>query len=164
MILIVFFIKEKYFFCFLAGFPVWISHVVSLFVPLVTTVISLLLKRYLSSDAIEKAPQSVEVANNAFLPSYLGYFFVALSISTPETLFFIYFIIFIFTYCSQTIYFNPLFLLFNYHFYNVTTADNIKVFIITKRQIRTTCALTFPKLKRINNYTFIDITNDKENL
>lgn len=162
MILIVFFVKEEYFFLCISRLPIWVSHIAALFVPVITTGISLFLKQYLSSDSIEKEIQSIEVANNAFLPSYLGYFFVALSITTPQTLLFIYFILFLFTYCSQTIYFNPIFLFFGYHFYNATTADNIRVFIISKREIRTTYALVFPRLKRINNYTFIDITNNVE--
>ena len=125
--------------------------------PVVTTAMSLFLKKFLSYDSIEKQPLDIEQANNSFLPSYLGYFFVALSVPTPETLWFIYFILFVFTFCSQAIYFNPIFLIFGYQFYYMTTADNVKIFLISKKQIKTTKALVFPTLKRINNFTFIDV-------
>lgn len=74
-----------------------------------------------------------EQANNAFLPSYLGYFFVALSINHFETLAFIFTILFLFTFYSQTLYFNPLFLLFGYHFYYLTTVNKTKVLMITEK-------------------------------
>ncbi|MEM1484250.1 hypothetical protein V6615_05140 [Oscillospiraceae bacterium PP1C4] len=120
------------------------------------------MKKFLSYDSIEKQPLDIEQANNSFLPSYLGYFFVALGVLTTETLWFIYFILFVFTFCSQTMYFNPIFLIFGYQFYNVTTADNIKIFLISRKQIKTTKELVFPTLKRINNFTFIDVEKAKE--
>src|SRR5690606_38431226 len=98
----------------------------------------------------------VEQANNAFLPSYLGYFFVALSVNNSETLIFVFSILFIFTFLSQTLYFNPLFLFFGYHFYNISTVNKVKLFIITKQKINQPEEVEFQKLKRINNFTFID--------
>lgn len=162
LILVVYFIKEQYYFDCLDKFPLWVSYIACMLFPVVTTGINLLLKKFLSYDSIEKQPLNIEQANNSFLPSYLGYFFVALSVSKTETLWFIYFILFIFTFCSQAMYFNPIFLIFRYQFYNVTTADNIKIFLISRKQIKTTKELVFPTLKRINNFTFIDVENDKE--
>jgi len=162
MILIVYFIKEQYYFYCLGKFPIWMSYIACILFPVVTTGMSLLLKKFLSDDSIEKQPLNIEQANNSFLPSYLGYFFVALSVSTTETLWFIYFILFVFTFCSQAMYFNPIFLIFGHQFYNVTTADNVKIFLISKKQIKTTKDLAFPMLKRINNFTFIDAEEAKE--
>jgi hypothetical protein len=123
---------------------------------MIMTGISLLLTRFLSDDSIEGNIKDLEQANNAFLPSYLGYFFVALSVPYFETLIFTFAILFVFTYFSQTLYFNPLFLLWGYQFYYITTENNVKIFIISKRQIRSTQGLNFAKLKRINNFTYID--------
>ena len=162
MILVVYFIKEQYYFNCLDKFPTWTSYMACMLFPVVTTGISLLLKKFLSYDSIEKQPLDIEQANNSFLPSYLGYFFVALSVSMTETLWFIYFILFVFTFCSQAIYFNPIFLILGYQFYNVTTADKIKIFLISRKQIKTTKDLAFPMLKRINNFTFIDDEDAKE--
>ena len=100
--------------------------------------------------------KEIELANNAFLPSYLGYFFVALSVPNCSTLYFIFLILFIFTFLSQSLYFNPLFLFFGYHFYNITTSKNVKLFIITRQNINDPNEVEFEKLKRINNFTFID--------
>jgi len=130
LILVVFFIKEQYYFYSLYKYPLWVSYIVCILCPVVTTWISLILKKFLSDDSIEKQPLNIEQANNSFLPSYLGYFFVALSVSTTETLWFIFFILFVFTFCSQAMYFNPILLILRYQFYNVTTADNVKIFLI----------------------------------
>jgi hypothetical protein len=132
-------------------------------IPVLTTGISLLLKKHLSDDSIEKHPKHIEQANNSFLPSYLGYFFVALSIPNLETLWFVYFMVFVFTFYSQTIYFNPMFLVYGYRFYNVTTDSGVEIFLISKRQIKAADGLVFGSLKRINNFTFIDIENTEEN-
>lgn len=154
--LVTFLIKQRYPIPCLDKFPIWVSYIVFIIIPVILTWISLLLKTYLSKDSIECEIKDVEQANNAFLPSYLGYFFVALSVQTVETMIFIYVMLFVFTFVSQTLYFNPLFLCFGYHFYYIITAENIKQFIISKRKIRRTKCLNFASLRRINNFTYID--------
>ncbi len=161
-ILVVYFIKEQYYFYCLDKFPIEVSYIVCMLIPVITTAINLFLKRFLSYDSIEKQPLDIEQSNNSFLPSYLGYFFVALSVSTTETLWFVYFILFVFIFYSQAMYFNPIFLILGYQFYNVTTADNVKIFLISRKHIKTTKELVFPTLKRINNFTFIDVEKAKE--
>jgi hypothetical protein len=156
LIIVVFLIKEQKKIVFLANSPGWISYIIYICIPILLTGISLLFTHFLSDDNIEGYVKDVEQANNAFLPSYLGYFFVALSVPHCETIIFIFSILFIFTYFSQTLYFNPLFLLWGYQFYYITTENNIKIFLISKREIRSTHKLSFPKLKRINNFTYID--------
>lgn len=141
--------------------PYYISYTVYLAVPILFTFLSLRLANTLASDSIEvdngkSAIKEIEQANNAYLQSYLGYFFVALSVLHCETLIFIFAILFLFTFLSQTLYFNPLFLIFGYHFYYITTENNIKIFLITKKKLKDPSKLNFPKLKRINDFTFID--------
>lgn len=157
LIIVVFLIKTQVRFCLLSGPLRWISYIAYICVPIILTGISLLLTKFLSGDVIEGDIRDIEPANNAFLPSYLGYFFVALSVPYGETLVFIFSILFLFTYFSQTLYFNPLFLIWGYHFYYITTKNNIKLFLISKKQIRGTAGLSFPKLKRINDFTYIDV-------
>lgn len=154
--LVVYLIKENYYLLYLDELPIWISHIIFLMIPILLTLISIFMKSILSKDDIKHEMLNIEEANNAFLPSYLGYFFVALSVNTFETMIFIYLIVFVFTYFSQTLYYNPLFLLFNYKFYYVTTVNNVKLFIISKKEINTTVGVVFPKLRRINKTTFID--------
>lgn len=155
LIFVVFIIKEDHKHC--ADIYMILTHGVA-FVPILLTWLSLkasVLKIF-SSDSIQSPPKEIENANNSYLPSYLGYFFVALSVPNFETLIFISIIIFILSYFSQTIYFNPLFLIFGYNFYYLTTSNGIKLCVISKSSIRKTEGLTFEKLKRINDFTFIE--------
>lgn len=154
--IVIYLIKEKCYLPCLEKLPIWVSHIGFLLIPLFLTLISIWMKRWLSKDDINSDPLSVEEANSTFLPSYLGYFFVALSVNSTETMIFVYLIVFVFTFFSQTLYYNPLFLLFRYKFYYITTTNNIKLFIISKREISTTEGTVFPELRRINNTTFID--------
>lgn len=138
-------------------FPNYVSYCIYIVVLFSLTFISLLLSGKLVSDNMEEGTIiNVESANDAFLPSYLGYFFVALDVPNTETLYYVYAIIFVFTFLSQTLYFNPVFLIFGYHFYNLTTVNNVRIFMITKKEFRSPDNLSFPQLKRINNFTFID--------
>lgn len=156
LIATVYFIKQEYIFYCLEKFPQFISYLIILLTPLLLTVISLLTKNLLSDIEIEESPISLEDATNSFLPSYLGYFFVSLSINTDKTFWWIFFILFTFIYLSQSIYFNPILLLFNYHFYNVTTANNKKVFLIMKTPLSDKDDVIGLRLKAINNFTFIE--------
>ena len=63
---------------------------------------SLYMAKFLSSDSIEQASiQKLEQANDTFLPSFLGYFFVALSIPNVELFFFVFGIIVVFVFFSR---------------------------------------------------------------
>lgn len=160
--IVVYLIKERYYLLCLDKLPVWVSYIVFLLVPVFLTVISLWMEKLLSKDNIECKLLSVEEANNTFLPSYLGYFFVALGVETTEAMIFVYLIVFVFTYFSQTLYYNPIFLLLGYKFYYITTENNVKLFIISKKEIKSAKETVFPKLRRINNTTFIE-EEDKTN-
>lgn len=137
--------------------PHYLSYLLYFLVPVLLTGLSILLSPHLSNDAFKKGEIiSIEHANNSFLPSYLGYFFVALSIVNLESLFFVYSILFIFTYKSQALYFNPLFLLYGYEFYNVKTQKGTTVFLISRKKYRNPEDVEIEKAYRINNYTFIE--------
>lgn len=154
--IVVYLIKEEYYLFCLEKLPIWVSYIVFLLVPVILAKISLMMDKLLSKDNIECKLLSVEEANNSFLPSYLGYFFVALGVETTEAMIFVYLIVFVFTYFSQTLYYNPIFLLLDYKFYYITTENNIKLFIISKREIKSVKETVFPSLRRITNTTFIE--------
>ena len=133
----------------LANLPHFVSYIIYFAIPVLFTYLSLILSRGLSDDSIEaeagiSAITEIEQANNAYLPSYLGYFFVALSVPYCDTLIFVFAILFLFTFLSQTLYFNPLFLIFGYHFYYLTTHTNIKIFLITRKELKDPNKLNFP--------------------
>ena len=133
-----------------------VSYFIYVFAPIIMSGFCIWLSRFLGDDIISGGVLDVECANDAYLPSYLGYFFVALSISDWDTLIWVGILLLIFAFFSQTWYFNPLFLLFGYKFYHVTVKGKVKVSIISRGDILKTEDLVFEKLKRINNYTFID--------
>lgn len=124
------------------------------------TYLSLLFAESLGKESIKNGDiKGIEYANDAFLPSYLGYFFVALDVPNVETLCVVYPLIFVFTFSSQTLYFNPLFLVFNYHFYNLTTVNDVRIFMITKKKFKDPATVSFPSLLRVNDFTYIDNEN-----
>lgn len=61
------------------------------------------------------------------------------------------------TFLSQTQYYNPIYLLFGYHYYHVSTESGTKIFVIRKGLvIRNIRYLRFDHLHRLNNSTFIE--------
>lgn len=143
-----------------AYFPTWpnyFSYLIYLMVPVLFTWFGIYLSQFLGCDSFKQGQvESIEHANNSFLPSYLGYFFVALSIGNHETLYFVYGVLFIFTFLSQALYFNPLFLLFNFDFYNIKTQNGTAIFLISKCKYKNPNDIDITKAHRVNNYTFIE--------
>lgn len=141
----------------LGELPNALSYLLYLVVPVVLTGISIGLSSKLGKDEFKSEEiYSLEHANNSFLPSYLGYFFVALSVGNWETLWFVYGVLFLFTFLSQALYFNPLFLIFGYEFYNIETQNGTVIFLISRHKYKKPDEIDIPKAYRINNYTFIE--------
>lgn len=137
--------------------PNAVSYILYLLVPLLSTGLSILLSSWLGRDAFEQGEiASIEHANNSFLPSYLGYFFVALSIGNWETLGFVYAVLCAFTFLSQALYFNPIFLIFGYEFYNITTKNGTAIFLISRHKYKKPGEVIVSTALRINDYTFIE--------
>ena len=142
---------------FIKMLPDYVSYILYFSIPIILTGISICLSKHLSCDEFKKGEsETIEYANNSFLPSYLGYFFVALSINDCHTLLVVYCILLIFTFLSQALYFNPLFLLFGFEFYNVKTKSGYTYFLISRKHFKTATDIIISKAYRINNYTFID--------
>jgi len=164
LLLIVFLVQKgydlTYFFpCteFIRGFPKFLSYVSYMAAPMALTGLSLFLGKMLGRDEFKRGQVAcIEHASNSFLPSYLGYFFVALSIGNWETLFFVYGVLFVFTYKSQALYFNPLFLLYGYDFYTITTSTGASIFLISKEKYKRPDDVVIQRAFRINNYTFLE--------
>lgn len=133
---------------------------------IVIYIIGILLFTYLCLKGMEILPNDslegiadISLANDTYMSSYLGYFFVALSISDEDWMTFgiVFVIVYVFTFFSQSLYFNPLFLLFGFNFYYVTSRNQTRIFIISrKKDIRKADEVSFHNLKRVNEFTFID--------
>lgn len=154
-VIAIYFIKENI--TFLPYGPKYISYIAYLTIPVVVAFLCLRLSKCLPRCGIECQIKEVELASHSFLPNYLGYFFVALSIPDSTTLFFVYFVIFVFTHLSQALSFNPIFLLFGYQFYFVTGEDGTKIFLITQQRMKPYQDAELSNLRRINDFTFVDM-------
>ena len=72
---------------------------------------------------------------------------------------------FVFTWISQTQYFNPLYLLFGYHYYHVLTMQGTRVSVIVKgKVIRNKNEMFFERLKRINDTTYLALKEEKKRI
>lgn len=150
--LVVYWIKEG---ITLLQIPQWIFAFILLCIPVILSALSIWISKLLGSDSLSGCIE-FNLADNEFLPTYLGYFFVSLSAPNNITMTYLYLIIFIFTFLSQTQYFNPIFLLFGYHYYHISTEHGTRIFIIIKGKVlRNKSNISFDNLKRINDSTYI---------
>lgn len=135
-----------------------ISFSIYFLIPLLLTYLTLSISFGLSKDKIGSDEIIyIENANDSFLPSYLGYFFVGLSVSSFHSLFFVYIVLFIFTLISKSMYFNPYIMLCGFRFYNINTKFGNNFFLITKVNYKTPTELNEKIVHRINNFTFIEL-------
>ena len=88
----------------------------------------------LSDDSIAGGIESVELANDTFLPVYLSYFFVALSIKEFEIIVLVFIILLLFAAFSSSIYFNPLFVFLGFNIYKINKKNGTSIYIICKKK------------------------------
>ena len=151
--IIVYVIKEN---LTIFSIPNWIFHIILIILVLSLSWFSLLLSPLFGDESIEGC-NDYSLADNAFLPVYLGYFFVSLSIPNCYTMVGLYLIVFVFTFLSQTQYFNPAYLLLGYHYYYVSTQNGTNFFLIKPgKVIRNKNEMELKGLRRINDTTFIE--------
>lgn len=136
--------------------PFWFFHLVLIFLLILLSWVSLLLLKDFGKESLTMC-EEFSLADNEFLLVYLGYFFVSLGVADCYTMVVVYILVFVFTYLSQTQYFNPIYLLFGYHYYHVLTPKGTKVFVIKRgKVIRSKEDIDFQNLRRINDTTFIE--------
>lgn len=141
----------------LPALPSWVSYALFILVLFALNLFSMWVTKFLGDDSLNSNNVvNIETANDAFLPSYLGYFFVALSVNNFPMFVFVFSIISIFIFFSRISYFNPLLFLHGFHFYYVSNSSGVKVLVISKKKIKKREEADFPNLKRINDYTFIE--------
>ena len=123
---------------FCSTLPNYSEYLFYFLIPVVLTKVSLVLSAALGKDEFKKGEViSVEHANWG-------------------ALFFVYGVLFIFTFLSQALYFNPLFLVFRYEFYNIKTKTGASIFLISPYRYKVPQDIVVPMAFRINNYTFIE--------
>lgn len=154
LLLIVYCSKSK---LWIPGYGQWSLLLLSVLMLLLASFCLVELRR-LSNDSIEGGITEIELANDSYLPGYLGFFFVALSIPDRDcfTLLVVAGVLLVFLVFSQNLFYNPLFLLFGYQFYHIKSEDS-KILVISRRKLKTVNGVTFQNLRRINDYTFLDV-------
>lgn len=136
--------------------PSWLFGLILIAISVALSIYSLFLSRKFKKDTLSKCKE-LSLADGEFLPIYLGYFFVSVGVSEDWTMLIVFAIVFIFTFISQTQYFNPIFLLFGYHYYNILTESGTRIFLIKKGPVaRKISELSTERLYRINDTTFIE--------
>lgn len=138
------------------GIPSWAFGLLLLAIPVIMSLTTMKIAKFIEPEQLSTC-EEFSLADNEFLPTYLGYFFVSLSIGDNITMIILYVIVFIFTFLSQTQYFNPIFLLFGYHYYHILTHQGSRIFVIAHGSvIRNKENINFQNLRRINDTTFIE--------
>lgn len=136
--------------------PFFAIDLLLLSTPVILSLISIWLSKFFGKDDLDICEEFC-LADNEFLPTYLGYFFLAVGVSNNCTMIIVYVIVFIFTFLSQTQYFNPMYLLLGYHYYHVLTSRGTRVFIICRGNVlRKKDDISFNYLRRINDTTYIE--------
>ncbi|OGR84714.1 MAG: hypothetical protein A2021_03810 [Elusimicrobia bacterium GWF2_52_66] len=135
------------------GLSVWQSAIVYFVLAVIIARLPLFFIRFLGKDHINKI-SGQKPAEVMYVPVYLGYFFIALSISQLDIFLCISAILLVFVWFSQHLYFNIMWILMGYRYYEISN-DGSQYLLITKRQDwkAETGGLL---VRRINNYTFIE--------
>lgn len=141
-----------------------INVAIYLGVPFLLSLLSILGMKKQQKDSISHAVKEVRPVNNEYLSIYLGYIFVSLSLPNPEngqidscSLLVVYFMVCLFVTCSKSLCFNPIYVIFGYAYYRVTTQSNVPIFIISRRKFgKKEENITFPNLKKITEVVFLE--------
>jgi len=127
----------------------------------ITTFFSLKLSKKFDAYPLErKRIISFEQANDIYLPIYLGYTFVSISLPTLKSFLFFFLLMTVILVRVQGYYFNPLFLVWGYKFYFVNQDDKSKILLITKKEVKNLDDLFGQEkndidIHQINYYTYV---------
>ena len=143
--------------------PAWLFGLILMIVPVLLSILSLYLMQCFKKDTLGECKE-LWLADGDFLPIYLGYFFVSVGVAEDWTMLIVFSIVFVFTLISQTQYFNPILLLFGYHYYHILTESGTRIFVIKRGKVaRKASELSIGDLYRINDTTFIERAERKNN-
>ncbi len=144
----------------------YIAYVLYLIVLLLISWLSINFSfKHLDQGVIERSKiEEFEQANDFYLPIYLGYAFVAISLPTLKSFLLFFVLMLIVLARTRFFYFNPIFLVLGYKFYFIKQIDNSKVLVISKKEIKTIDELfedsngdtrSYIALTKVNEYTFL---------
>ncbi|GHV07111.1 hypothetical protein AGMMS50229_13250 [Campylobacterota bacterium] len=108
--------------------------------------------------------KQIKPLESVAMPTYIGLFVISLGISSFDcivameilSLLFIFWVFF-----ERVFYFNPIWIFFCYRFYQIESEQGNSFTFITKRiDIKNRINIELHNLKRINNFTFLEVNND----
>lgn len=151
---------------FLTESITYIVYVIYLIVLLILSFFSIRFSfKYLDQDVIERSKvEEFEQANDFYLPIYLGYAFVAISLPTLKSFLLFFLLMLVVLSRTRFFYFNPIFLVLGYKFYYIKQLDNSKILVVSKKEIKTIDELFEDSngdiadnisLTKVNDYTFL---------
>lgn len=117
-------------------------------------------KHFIKSNETFKA-FSIKTAEPIYIPTYIGYFVLAISINDFFLFVIIGTILCYLLYKTKIFYFNPLLILLGYNYYEVNDQQGNSILLITKTKalkISTSKGKSFENLIRLNNFTFIELS------
>lgn len=104
--------------------------------------------------------ESIKPIEFNILPTYIGLFVISMELNSfkkNETIFLLIGILLcIWILFEKSFYFNILWLVFGYNYYEITSKSNIQFIIISKKR-DLKIIKEFKKLARINNFTFLEV-------
>ncbi|WP_104759673.1 hypothetical protein [Helicobacter bizzozeronii] len=123
-----------------------------------------LVEKHIAPSDEMRAVEMVEVAEPKYIPIYIAYFVIAVSLENWFMFAVVFIIIYLLILKGKFSYFNPYLLFSGYHFYEVSIDPNkahgqdtyakFKVFLISKRKLKTT--MQYKELIRLNDFVFLD--------
>ncbi|GMT39212.1 hypothetical protein NHP20013_13400 [Helicobacter bizzozeronii] len=123
-----------------------------------------LVEKHIAPSDEMRAVEMVEVAEPKYIPIYIAYFVIAVSLENWIMFVVVFIIIYLLILKGKFAYFNPYLLFSGYHFYEVSIDPNkaqgqnmyakFKVFLISKRKLKIT--MQYKELIRLNDFVFLD--------
>ncbi|MFC3847173.1 hypothetical protein ACFOPX_01305, partial [Helicobacter baculiformis] len=121
--------------------------------------------RYMPPEDAMRAVEMVEVAEPKYIPIYIAYFVIAVSLENCTLFIVVFVLIYLLILKGKFSYFNPYLLFFKYHFYEISIDPSqitgnsskyakYKVFLISKRKLK--IEKQYPKLIGLDEFVFLD--------
>lgn len=138
--------------------PQWVSFIFYVIAVIgFAGLLTLMFKRLRPGELLKQNIEQLDADNSGLLAMILAYVFVGLSINNGWTLIAVMLFLLIFNLCGSSHIYNPLFYLFGYHYYYVTSSKT-QILVMTKTKYSLGSDADFNQCGCLNDYTYIDLT------
>lgn len=138
--------------------PQWVSFMAYIVLVIGFAGMLTLMFKYLRPGELLKLNiEQLDADNSGLLAMILAYVFVGLSINNGWTLIAVMLFLLIFNLCGSSHIYNPLFYLFGYHYYYVTSSKT-KILVMTRTKYPLGANANFKQCGCLNDYTYIDLS------